>query len=85
MCIFKSSGDNIVRWMPQDLSDDKSTLFWHTLVLPTPLDWTRQHPNLKMDMMNDDDGPGNGLVPSRNKQLPEPMLKQVTRSQWVNP
>ena len=38
-----------------------------------------------MDMMNDDDGPGNGLVPSRNKQLPEPMLKQVTRSQWVNP
>ena len=31
-------------------------------------------------------GPGNGLVPSGNKPLPEPMLTQiygVTRPQWV--
>ena len=25
-CIFKSSHDNVLRWMPQDLTDDKSTL-----------------------------------------------------------
>ena len=33
-------------------------------------------------------GSGNGLVPSENKPLPEPMLTQIygiTRPQWVNP
>ena len=37
-------------------------------------------------LMTGQHGSGNGLVPSGNKPLPEPMLTQiyVTRPQWVN-
>ena len=38
-----------LRWMPQDITDDKS---------------------------------GNGLVPSGNKPLPEPMLTQIYVAKW---
>ena len=43
--IFRSSHDNVLRWMPQDLTDDQVNI-----------------------------GSGNGLVPSGNKPLPEPVL-----------
>ena len=48
--IFRSSHDNALRWMPQDLT------------------------------VNIDSG--NGLVPSGNKPLPEPMLTQFLVALW---
>ena len=41
------------RWMPLDLTDDKSNI-----------------------------GLGNGLVPSGNNPLPEPMLTQIFVAKW---
>ena len=48
--IFKSSYDNVLKWMPQ---------------------------NLTVNI-----GSGNGLVPSGNKPLPEPMLTQSLVALW---
>ena len=54
--IFKSSYDNnVLRRMPQDLTDDKSTV-----------------------------GPGNGLVPSGNKPVPEPVLTKISNAIWCH-
>ena len=48
------SYETALRWMPLDLTDDKSV-------------------NI---------GSGNGLVPSGNKPLPEPMLNQISVAIW---
>ena len=50
--ILKSSYDNVLRWMSQDLTDDVNI------------------------------GSGNGLVPSGNTPLPEPVLTKISNAIW---
>ena len=131
--IFRSSHDNALRWMPQDLTDDKSTLVqvmaccrqatshylsqcwlsslspygvarpqWVNSLAPGRcgcwLNYFQTHIKdryLELFLWNCPQtndttphlwlvniGSGNGLVPSGNKPLPEPMLTQIYAGIW---
>ena len=47
--IFKSSNDNVLRWMPQNLTDDKSTLV-QVMAWQQAITWTSVDQDLQRHM-----------------------------------
>ena len=60
----------ILKWMPMDLTDDKSRLV-------QVMAWCHMATEIWVKI-----GSGNGLVPSGNKPLPEPILTQISVTIW---